>query len=468
MSEIRKNKISLDDYDYKSDINNRLLMSQISTLDLLVLEEILYSPLKLSLKKLSNSLDVEEEKIIPILNKFSKTGLLTVQNDEIIVDKDKRKYFESQIVKFDGEFTPGMEFLQGLLKKVPIQILPTWYSIPRASNNIFDSLVEKYLLTPQIFQRYLLEVQLCDPVLTEMSKIVYSSPHFKVLGSELIERLELSREQFEENMLFLEFNFICCLGYEKIGDDWKEIVTPFQEWREYLSFLKNTEPVPISQNADIIRSLSSDFAFIQDLSSVLSLIKNEKISLYHESNRLDENSRLKLLAEGKDLSEEKFFSCLEKLRLLKFVEIQNHQFHILEGANEWLEMSIENRALFIYRYPLNRLSIKNESFSYLCSEKSVREAEKSILRILNKGWVYFDDFIKGVTIPLNEQSVVTLKKLGKNWKYVLPEYSEEEKKIIKATIFNWLSEVGIVATGTYNGRDCFCVTSFGQSIFGAR
>ena len=44
-----------------------------------------------------------------------------------------------------------MEFIQLLLRKVPIDILPTWYPIPRTSNSIFDSLIEKYMKTPSNF-----------------------------------------------------------------------------------------------------------------------------------------------------------------------------------------------------------------------------------------------------------------------------------------------------------------------------
>ena len=42
-SSIRKNKISLTDYNYQKDIQNRLLLAKFSLSDLKVLEEILYS-----------------------------------------------------------------------------------------------------------------------------------------------------------------------------------------------------------------------------------------------------------------------------------------------------------------------------------------------------------------------------------------------------------------------------------------
>ena len=48
----RKNKINLTDYDYKKDLNNRLLLSTLSEIELSTLDEIIYSSLKTSISKL--------------------------------------------------------------------------------------------------------------------------------------------------------------------------------------------------------------------------------------------------------------------------------------------------------------------------------------------------------------------------------------------------------------------------------
>ncbi len=442
MAEVKKNKISLNDYDYKSDIQNRMLMAEFTTLDLRFLEEILYSPLKIALPKLAKTLDITEEKLLETAKKFTLRGFLKIQGNEIIVDKEMRKYYESEILKFDEEFTPGMEFLQSLLKKVPIQVLPNWYSISRTSNNIFESLIEKYLLTPQIFQRYFQDIHLGDPILSAMVKTVYEAPGSKIFGSELIDKYQLSKEQFEENMLYLEFNFLLCLNYEKIGDEWKEIVTPFQEWRDYLQFLKNTETPSLPKNAQIERCYPLDFGFIELLSKELLSIKKTSIPSINDSNVID------------------------TLRSFKFIDVTDNKFCILDSGIDWLNMSLENRALFIYRQPLNFLSFHHFP-PHLHSERAIREAEKSITRVLDKGWVYFDDFIKGVIVPLSENTTVMLKKIGKTWKYALPEYDEAEKKLIKMTIFDWLLKIGVVAAGKFCDKDCFCVTPFGVSIFGA-
>ncbi|HSW86606.1 MAG TPA: hypothetical protein VLG49_03805 [Rhabdochlamydiaceae bacterium] len=474
LSPLRKNKIALSDYNYRRDIENRLLMAHFSTLDLEVLEEILYSSLTIPIRKLAKSIEANETEIRSILEKFSNTGLLTIDQDTVTVDKEMRKYYESQILKFDEDFTPGMEFLQGLLRKVPIHVLPTWYAIPRSSNNIFDSLIEKYLLTPQIFHRYLMELNLGDALLAGIIKEVYHSPELKIASTELIEKYDLTREQFEEYMLYLEFNFVCCLGYKKIGEMWKEVVTPFHEWREYLHFLRDTEPRPIAHPEEIVRQRPHDYAFVHDLSTILTMAKKHPFALTATSdgNHIPQKtvfSSIVNVCEGLNESggsiENYIKHLISKLRMVKLADIVDGRLYALEAANDWLDMNLENRALYIYRHPLNRI-LSNTSASYLHTERNIREAEKSIIRILNSGWVYFDDFLKGVHVVLGEGSTVMLKRCGKTWKYTLPEYNEDEKALIKATIFEWLYEFGMVAVGTHNGKECFCVTPLGQSIFG--
>ncbi len=429
-STIRKNKITLSDYDYRKDIENRLLLAQFSIIDLEVLEGIIYSSLSISVKKLAKDIDIEETELFSILEKFAKTGLLTYDEDLITVDKDRRKYYEMQILMFDEEYQNGMDFLQNLLKKVPIHILPTWYSIPRTSNNIFESLVEKYLLTPQIFQRYLMELQFPEPVMSSILKDVYNSEDLKLPSQVLIEKYQLTRERFEEYLLVLEFNFVCCLGYEKINNTWKEVVTPYHEYREYLRFLKQTEPSPFAKQIENPKP----FAFIQEMSAVLNQVKKTPSPM-----------------TGK---------IVDKLRLLKLADIVDGRLYALDAANDFLDMPLENRAIFVYRHPLNRF------IHPLATEKNIREAEKSIIRILNKGWVAFDEFFKGVLAPLNETSSIMLKKLGRTWKYTIPEYTDEEQLFIKSVLFDWLYEAGITATATIDGKECFCVTPFGQTLFG--
>lgn len=432
LSPARKNKVNLADYHCQQDIENRILMSDFSVFDVEVLGEILYSPLKISFKKLARNMGFDEGVLLNSLKKLSATGLLSLTDDTIIVDKERRKYFEFEIQRFSPDFKPDMEFLQALLKKVPIHVLPSWYSIPRTSNNIFESILEKYLLTPHIFQRYLTELNLGDPTLNGIIDDVHSSIDFKVSSSDLIAKYNLTRRDFEEMILILEFNFVCCLTYEKSDDHWIEFVKPFYEWQEYLSFFRKTEPCAISEGVE--RSCEKDFAFLEEMSHLLAKVRKKGQAV--------EKTPL-----------------VEKLLLTKLAEYKEGKLKATEAGDAFLDLSLENRALHLYRHPQNQI------VSVSVGERYIREAEKSIKRVLHGKWVYFDDFLKGVLVPLNEQSVVMLKRVGRHWKYTLPIYGEGEKAILKATIFEWLYELGMVAIGTCQGKECFSVTHFGRFFF---
>ena len=364
LNTLRKNKISLEDYDFKQDIENRLLMGQFTSTDLEILEEILYSSIKIPVRKLAKCVGLSESEVFPILDKISKTGLFAFEDDSIVVDKEMRKYFEGQVLKFDPDFKPGMEFLQGLLRKVPIHVLPVWYSIPRTSNNIFDSLVEKYLLTPQIFHRYLMELNFPNPILSSIVQEVYSASEFKVNGKYLMAKHGISHEQFEEFLLQLEFHFACCLGYEKIDDEWQEIVTPFFEWREYATFLNSTEVPSITSANKVIRHRPHDFSYIQDLSHILSMTKKQPLTLSLDKNKryMPPKATLTALAakfEGFDEDSPTFLNYVDrlitKMRQLKLADIVESRLYALESANDFLDMRPDNRAHFLHRHPLNRL-----------------------------------------------------------------------------------------------------------------
>ncbi|MCK4934913.1 MAG: hypothetical protein KAR79_04940, partial [Simkaniaceae bacterium] len=276
----RKNKINLADYDYEKDIRNRLLMANFSSKDIIVLEEILYSPLKFPISRITNSLGFDKETVDQVLEQLLQTELFFIDNEEIIVNKEMRKYFEAQLLKFEEDFKPGMDFLQSLLKKVPIHVLPSWYPIPRTSNNIFESLIEKYLQTPQVFQRYLSELNFTDPAFDGIINDVLKDPNYQVSSKTIMEKYSLDQTKFEEYMLYLEFNFVCCLVYKKQGDEWSENVTLFQEWRDYLSFLNDTEPKEIETHSKIKRKRPHDFSFIQDMTALINLTKENCIYLF--------------------------------------------------------------------------------------------------------------------------------------------------------------------------------------------
>jgi len=436
VANLKKHKIELSEYDFETDIQNRVFMAQFSPLDVEILEEILYSSLRIPISLLEQNLDLSREELLPIFEKLSQTKLFSIERDFILVDKEMRKYYEVQILKFEEDFKPGMEYLQGLLKKVPIHTLPLWYSISRTSNNIFESIVEKYLHSPQIFQRYLMELHLSDPIQTKIMNALYQSPNYELDASDMMKKFDLTQEQFEEHMLHLEFNFVCCIKYVRKGKSFQEVITPFYEWREYLCQVQNRDPISIIDEEKIKRLKKSDFAFIEEMSSILE----------HKSESLDEY-------------------LVEKLCDLHLAYKEKDKLLCTDEGKGWLKMDLKSRALFIYRHPLHTLNHEDLS-EELCNERTLREAEKCITSVVYAGWVYLEDFLQGIFIPLKESQVITLKHIGKTWKYQLPKYAEVELNFFRAVIGQWLFEVGITALGTKEGRTCFCVTPFGQELFG--
>ena len=298
--------------------------------------------------------------------------------------------------------------------------------------------MEKYLLTPQTFQRYLSDLTFSNPLFSSIVKDVYQSPQLKVDGQSIIEKYHLTREQFEEALLQLEFHLVCFLGYEKQDDQYKEIITPFQEWKDYVSFLKMTETPSIQSAEEIKRKRPQDFSFVQDLSILLKTAKKnplplalEKGSMVFSSDKLDQLAKeMGGFAKNDPLIQDYVHQLKSKLCQLKLASVVDGRFYALETASDFLEMSSDQQALFLYRHPLNRHLLSSLS-SELSADRILRESEKSILRILSSGWVYFDDFIKGVIVPLNENSTITLKKQGKTWKYTIPSYSDEELDFIR-------------------------------------
>lgn len=461
----RRIKIQLADYDYQRDIENRLLMARFTHVDVTILQELLFSSIKISFKKLVSAVDFSEDLVKRSLEKFAQAGLLTIDQDTILVDKEMRKYYEAQAVKFEEDFKPGMEFLLSLVRKVPIHVLPVWYAIPRTSNNIIDSIIEKYLQSPPIFHRYLQEFFTYYPQLAPLIKDLFSSPELKLRATDILKEYDFDREQFEEIMLLLEFSMIACLRYEREDDEWLEVITPFEEWREYLDFLRTTQAESIKDEEEVQPFRNAEFAFVQDIAQILKAVKRQPMPV-----SMIDDSWLQPKATKKEKAKPLFAGyagrLLDKIKLLKLAEVgKDGKLVLTETGKEWLAYDEQEQALYLYRHQHNLLlSPYLEKPSPI--DRSVREAEKSVQRVLLAGWVYFDDFIRGVLVSLSEDSPIVLKKLGRTWKYALPEYTPEQTALIKATVLEWLFEIGAVAIGQHCGRVCFKVTSFGQTLFG--
>lgn len=429
----KKNKVILSDYNYRRDIEVRLLLADLSSFEVDLLREILDNSLKIPLKHFAELLDIPESKLTPFIEKFTPTKLIKVEGSTLLVDKEMRKYYESQIMKFDEDFEPGMEFLQSILNKIPIQFIPQWYAISRTSDHFFQSIVDRFLSSPKIYERYLQELHFDHDVLYSIIEDVFTAPDFKVSGKSIIKKYKLTPEQFEEFVLLLEYNFACCLGYQKVDDRWEEMITPFHEWGEYLRFRRDNTPKPITDISKIIvKHPQEEFGFVHDMSNLLKLALKKSVPIDSKEETFLSHKAPPAYVE----------SILQKIQFLHLGEIRDNKLYVHDIAHDWLKKPVQDRALSFSRHPI--------------------KVEKSLKRVLESGWIYVEDFINGFTGAINGKGPVALQQKGKRWKYVLPTYTEEEKILIETTLCERLFEAGLVAVGTHANRPCFKVTAFGR------
>ncbi|MFA6118889.1 MAG: hypothetical protein WC688_03130 [Parachlamydiales bacterium] len=461
----RKNKICLSDYNYKKDIEIREILSTFSRFELDILDELLFSSITTSVSKVSNQLEITKDQLLPVLEKLAGIDLLKTDKEIISIDKKMRKYFEFERMRFDENFKPDLLFINNLLQKIPIHILPIWYVIPKSSNNIFESIINKYLLSPQIFQRHLEDLSHEDPIFADVIHNIYTSENKEVSSLEIQERHKLSKLEFLEYILLLEFNLVCVLSYRKTEEGFEEILTPFHEYNEYLLHLKKTDTKPIQDTEKLIKKRNSDFGFVEDLSSILNMAK-KSITVA----QVQKNMKAELNVKEQDIviSSSYIDNLLNKLVQLKFITKKQNSIQITSLGQKWNDFNLENKALHLFYHPLNSLTINDLPSDFpkeILNEKSIREAEKSISRVSKKGWVFFDDFINGVITPITDSHLIKMKSFGKSYKYSLPDYSANEFFFIKKIIFEKLFESGIVSIGALNNKDCFCVTKLGQTLF---
>lgn len=451
---LRKNKINLEDYSYGKDIECRKLMADLSVFEVNILTEIIHGSLKSSVKQLAEYVESTEEEIYPALEKLQKLNLFKLEGKQILVDKEMRKYYEPQIPKFDDDFRADMEFIKGLLSKVPIHVLPTWYSIPRTSDDIFGSIVEKYLLTPKIYQRYLDEISFDEPILNSIMNDVYSQPDYKIRANEIIEKYDLTREQFEEYMLHLEFNLICCLSYNESNEHWEEVITPFYEWREFLRSRQRTMPKPIENSLEISRTHTHDFGFVMDMSAIIKETLNAPVSV--EQDALPKDIAEQILS--RIITTEYSKLLVKMLVKLKLVEVADGQMTPRSIAQAWLDKHLQEQAIAVYRYGAHQGTAIPGGYI----DRDLREIENCLKRLLSKGWIYFDDFINACCAPIGDNHPVMLIQKGRRWKYQMPTYTEDDIQTIHQYLFQTLFSAGLIATGNHNGKECFSITPFGR------
>lgn len=461
-SQSRKNKIELHDYDSIKDLQNRILLTQLSVFEVEVLREIIFNSLEFPISELVESLEVSSEKILQALEILEPTKLFTRRHETIVVDKDARKYYEIQIQKFGSEAKLDVDHFLTLLSQVPIHVLPNWYSLSKTSDDIFEAILEKNLLTPKIYEKYLAELQFNDEYSALIVKDLFSTENFVLEVEAILEKYALSREELEELIIVLEFNTVCFLQYIEEGEHWKGVLTPLEEWKNHLDFLKETTCTPIAPETQIERVHARDFGFIEDVDLFLREIEEAASPLKIKT----EGQSYQLLSPiGTSSFSAPYLSHLiDKMLQLRLVTIDQQELQATEHAKQWLTTSLQEKAMVVYFSTINRF--RKQQHNEVFTDRDVRELEKSLKRVLNTGWIYTEDFIKGLTASQSTTCEVTLTKKGRRYSYSRPIYGEKELAFIHDILRGHLFESGMLALGSHQGKECFIITPFGRLSLG--
>jgi len=454
---VKKPRINLSDYNYEQDLDYRLQMASFSQFEVALLEVILDGSLTISFQELQNELNVIEDEMILSLEKFSRLKLLQIQDKKIVVNKEKRKYFELHILRFNSTFEPSIEFLQGLLNQVPIHVLPSWYMISKTTSHIVHSIIDRHLLTPRTFEKYVTELEVEDPLLHAIASEVFAAADFSLPVSVLKDKYQLQEKEFAECLMLLEFNLLCSSKYELSENGWKEYLIPFHEWAEILRFRKNTQPQSISNVDHIQKWHPSPFGFVHDLAIITRFLGRQSIP-----SPLIQDKITELLPHISSLihPDTYMMRLLQQLAHLNLSQEKDNAFTQHPSAAEWLQKDVEQQALIVYQTSILHF-YESQPLFY---DRDVREILRSLKVLYKNGWIAFEDFIKSFIAPVGSAEMVTLTLKGKKWRYTFPTYSPEEKDLIKLFLFQYLLEGGIITTGTFSGKDCFCITSFGYHI----
>jgi predicted transcriptional regulator len=470
----RKNKIDLSEYNFKRDIENRIFLTNLTKQEIEILKEIVNNSVQFSIKSLADILNLSASVVTQALQKISQSKLLILEGDMVTVDKELRKYFEFHLRKFDSDFLPSVDFISSILCRIPHQVLHNWYQISRTSDSIFSSIIEKYLINPRVYEKYLADLQFENPIIDSIIKDINQAPDCRLETSVLREKYKLTHAQFIEYVLHLEFNFIAFISYEETDEKWVEVVTPFYEWRDYLRYYKSTQPKPIVNVHEIQIIGYQDFQFLSDLNAILKASMKDKILVdIKDGVKTIDTQKILHILPHLEMCAKKYpeyhitdylSRILKKIQLLD-LGVVDKTITPTKEAGSWLSKTLPEQAMILYRNSMNRLHSTKFDLN-LVNEKNLREAEKSLKRVVNSGWVYFDEFIHSVFVPVGQAEQITLKCKGKKWKYMIPVYTEQEKALIEAVIFERLFDIGMTSTGTHNGRRCFCVTAIGRSALG--
>ncbi len=438
---LKRNKVQLKDYDSEKDIAFRLSLSNLSFLQVEILEEILFNPSTIPLVNLSRNLEIPLPQLRECMDCLEPLGC-GIEDDLLCVGKETKRYLEIEMERFKETFAPDLSFFQSLLKKVPIHVLPNWYSIPRTSDHIAFSIIEKHLNYPNLYERHLLEIK-NYPLIERVLSLLFSKTCKKIDIAELEIFLKISQEELEALLIQLEFYFAAFVCYEKENSHFKRVLRPLKEWENYLTFLQQKKQSSLA----IMFPLPLP-SFLQDLKKTLCFFKENSPSkeAFFKKNPLSLKNPFYL--------KNAYLSKIVKKAEEGFLVQETKGLTLTQLGRAWLSCSEKDQALFLYR--------KTVSENSFFSEKCMKELEKILQGFPRQSWICLETVWETGLICLGEETKIRLKRIGKNWNYQFPQYTEEEKEYLKKLFIECFFEAGLILLGSCQERLFFRLTSLGE------
>lgn len=454
-SQCRKCKVELTDYNFERDLASRLLLSNLSDFEVDLLKEIVFNSLSFPVEELCETLEAAPGEVVAALERLEPTALFSLSDSKLHVNKERRKYFEVQIERFEEDFCPDTSFFFSLLHLVPIEVLPTWYSVSKTTDDIFGSIIDKFHRTTKLFERYLAELHFDDEPLNQLIALVYGSKELVVDVPTLLEKLEVSREKLEEYLILLEFHKVCCLNYRSDENHgWRQEVTPFYEWRKYQLFLQKTECKKACSAEEVDQFFGDEFGFIRELDKFLSSLLDKPLS----------QPSIEQYDSGYYSLEEMGSRIFERVCHVNVTKEEEGMLMATENALMWLKKPIQEKAMALYFSTIHKFRKGAGDSGY--NDRDIREIERGLKRIIDCGFVPFEEFVKGLTASLGGSHEIELKKKGRYWYYAIPQYNPQQLTFIRQIIYHHLLESGMVAVAQRDGEPYLAVTDFGRMALG--
>ncbi|MEC8306301.1 MAG: hypothetical protein VXZ72_00375 [Chlamydiota bacterium] len=403
-------------------IDFRMVVEGISFQEVLILDELLFHPNGISFKDLEKELGVNFDDIKSLCKRLVPLGILTMHEESLLIERHAVKWISLFLSKFDDDIDLSVFHIESLLKQLPVDVLFSWYSIPRSSENIFQSIIERWLLTPHDFRRHLRKQAIDDPLCGAVIDMLNAHDvHEGIYLDEVKEKLGIPSVELHSKIIYLEYHFICALKYRRREGKWRGCIVFLKEWREYISFyqkvLEGNKTLEVTPHSSVrlITQLKKHFLKLSD-SSLLpcSFSSNRSLDLNH------------------------------------LIKVNNHSDLAHSLGQTWDSLSQKDQeswalALLQDREPLISTRMMGTT------QQLVSAVYSRLSTILGDEWVAFDRVASNLSIPFNVKLNTILKKEGQGWRYIPPQYEEEHLAVLEQIICSWLFHLEIVDLGSYGG-----------------